>query len=111
MQVLLHTDAHEEGGLAFTNKELLDQQRGAVMELVKEVRPFSEHFATGQGSYQQRSAEDLSNSSSTAKHWQDHWQPSSLTVKHSELLLNPSIYSACLGVLGCRWGASYCLAT
>ena len=38
MQALLHEDAHEEGGLAFVNKELLDQQRGAIMELVKEVR-------------------------------------------------------------------------
>jgi len=27
-QAMLHADAHEEGGLGFTNKELLTQQRG-----------------------------------------------------------------------------------
>ena len=29
-QMLLHIDAHEEGGLGFTNKKLLDQQRGCA---------------------------------------------------------------------------------
>ena len=28
--MLLHIDAHEEGGLGFTNKALLDQQRGCA---------------------------------------------------------------------------------
>ena len=36
---MLHSEAHEEGGIAFTNKELLDQQRGAILELVKSVGP------------------------------------------------------------------------
>ena len=35
---MLHSEAHEEGGIAFTNKELLDQQRGAILELMKTVR-------------------------------------------------------------------------
>ncbi|KAK9792709.1 hypothetical protein WJX73_008944 [Symbiochloris irregularis] len=36
-EALLHPEAHEEGGIAFTNKELLDQQRGAIMEIVKDM--------------------------------------------------------------------------
>jgi hypothetical protein len=35
----MHPDTHEEGGLGFTNKKLLDQQRGAIVDIFKEVRP------------------------------------------------------------------------
>lgn len=37
-QTLMHPDTHEEGGLGFTNKQLLDQQRAAVLDIFKEVR-------------------------------------------------------------------------
>lgn len=37
MQAILHPDAHEEGGLGFTNKELLAKQRGVITEVIKEV--------------------------------------------------------------------------
>ncbi len=30
VQALLHPDAHEEGGLGFTDKELLERQRGCA---------------------------------------------------------------------------------
>jgi hypothetical protein len=30
LQAMLHEDAHEEGGLGFTNRELLASQRGCV---------------------------------------------------------------------------------
>lgn len=33
----LHSEAHEEGGFGFTNRELLASQRAAIMDLVKEV--------------------------------------------------------------------------
>lgn len=33
-QTLLHPDAHEEGGLAMNNRALLEQQRGAIFELI-----------------------------------------------------------------------------
>ncbi|GAB4822181.1 hypothetical protein N2152v2_009227 [Parachlorella kessleri] len=36
-EALLHRDAHEEGGLGFTDKELLERQRGAVVEVVKQL--------------------------------------------------------------------------
>ena len=42
---MLHSEAHEEGGLAFTNKELLEQQRGAILELMKSVRCSAEQAA------------------------------------------------------------------
>lgn len=38
LQAMLHPDAHEEGGIAFVNKELLEQQRSAIVELIKDVR-------------------------------------------------------------------------
>ena len=38
VQAQLHPDAHEEGGLAFNNKELLEKQRSSILELVKTVR-------------------------------------------------------------------------
>ena len=37
MQAVLHPEAHEEGGFAFNNKELLDSQRSAIFELVRDV--------------------------------------------------------------------------
>mmetsp|Transcript_1426 Transcript_1426/g.4252 ORF Transcript_1426/g.4252 Transcript_1426/m.4252 type:complete len:430 (+) Transcript_1426:162-1451(+) len=36
-QEVLHPNAHEEGGLAFSNKELLASQRGAIVEVGKEL--------------------------------------------------------------------------
>ena len=39
MQAVLHPDAHEEGGLAFNNRELLESQRSAIFELIRDVRP------------------------------------------------------------------------
>jgi hypothetical protein len=35
LQAMLHDDAHEEGGLGFTNRELLASQRGCVCMVVK----------------------------------------------------------------------------
>ena len=37
MQTLLHTEAHEEGGLAMNNRALLEQQRSAIYELVRDM--------------------------------------------------------------------------
>ena len=37
LQTLLHADAHEEGGLAMNNRALLEQQRGAIFELVRDM--------------------------------------------------------------------------
>ena len=34
-QAFLHPDAHQEGGLACTNKTLLEQQRLAILDLVR----------------------------------------------------------------------------
>ena len=39
LQAVLHPDAHEEGGLAFNNRELLESQRSAIYELVRDVSP------------------------------------------------------------------------
>lgn len=36
-EAMLHPDAHEEGGIAFVNKELLEQQRSAIVELIKDM--------------------------------------------------------------------------
>lgn len=33
LQALLHPDAHEEGGLGFTDRELLERQRGCELGL------------------------------------------------------------------------------
>ncbi len=38
VQTFLHPDAHVDGGLAFVDKQLLESQRAAVMQLMKEVR-------------------------------------------------------------------------
>ena len=40
MQTFLHPDAHVDGGLAFVDKQLLESQRAAVLQLMKEV-PFA----------------------------------------------------------------------
>jgi hypothetical protein len=45
LQTLLHPDAHEDGGLAMNNRALLEQQRGAIFELVSTV---SRQLLTGQ---------------------------------------------------------------
>lgn len=37
MQTFLHPDAHVDGGLAFVDKQLLESQRAAVLQLMKEV--------------------------------------------------------------------------
>jgi len=37
MQTFLHPDAHADGGLAFVDKQLLESQRAAVLQLMKEV--------------------------------------------------------------------------
>ena len=37
MQTLLHPDAHEDGGLAMNNRTLLEQQRAAIFELVRDM--------------------------------------------------------------------------
>ena len=37
LQTLLHTEAHEEGGLAMNNRALLEQQRSAIYELVRDM--------------------------------------------------------------------------
>lgn len=36
-EAVLHPDAHEEGGIGFTDRELLERQRGAVVEVVKQL--------------------------------------------------------------------------
>lgn len=36
-ETMMHVDAHEEGGLGFTNKELLASQRGAIVDVAKEL--------------------------------------------------------------------------
>lgn len=36
-QTFLHPDAHVDGGLAFVDKQLLESQRAAVLQLMKEV--------------------------------------------------------------------------
>ncbi|BDA40499.1 Oxysterol-binding protein-related protein 8 at N-terminal half [Coccomyxa sp. Obi] len=36
-ETLLHADAHEEGGLAMNNRALLEQQRGAIFELIRDM--------------------------------------------------------------------------
>jgi hypothetical protein len=36
-QTLMHPDAHEEGGLAMNNRALLEQQRGAIFELIRDM--------------------------------------------------------------------------
>eukprot|EP00884_Botryococcus_braunii_P015711 jgi/Botrbrau1/2823/Bobra.0125s0032.1 len=36
-ETLMHPDTHEEGGLGFTNKKLLEQQRAAVVDIFKEL--------------------------------------------------------------------------
>lgn len=33
----MHPDAHPEGGLGFVDKQLLESQRAAVLQLMKEV--------------------------------------------------------------------------
>lgn len=38
VQTFLHPDAHVDGGLAFVDKQLLESQRAAVLQLMKEVR-------------------------------------------------------------------------
>lgn len=38
VQTFLHPDAHVDGGLAFVDKQLLESQRSAVLQLMKEVR-------------------------------------------------------------------------
>lgn len=43
----MHPDTHEEGGLGFTNKQLLDQQRAAVLDIFKEVRVKSPSSGVG----------------------------------------------------------------
>ena len=37
VQTFLHPDAHVDGGLAFVDKQLLESQRAAVLQLMKEV--------------------------------------------------------------------------
>lgn len=37
VQTFLHPDAHADGGLAFVDKQLLESQRAAVLQLMKEV--------------------------------------------------------------------------
>lgn len=37
MQTFLHPDAHADGGLAFVDKQLLESQRAAVLQLMKEA--------------------------------------------------------------------------
>ena len=37
LQTLMHPDAHEEGGLAMNNRALLEQQRGAIFELIRDM--------------------------------------------------------------------------
>ena len=37
VQTFLHPDAHADGGLAFVDKQLLELQRAAVLQLMKEV--------------------------------------------------------------------------
>lgn len=37
VQTLLHPDTHEEGGLAMNNRALLEQQRGAIFELIRDM--------------------------------------------------------------------------
>lgn len=37
IQTFLHPDAHADGGLAFVDKQLLESQRAAVLQLMKEV--------------------------------------------------------------------------
>ena len=39
MQAFLHPDAHQEGGLACTNQKLLEQQRLAILDLVRPHGP------------------------------------------------------------------------
>ena len=39
MQAFLHPDAHQEGGLACTNQKLLEQQRLAILDLVRPPGP------------------------------------------------------------------------
>ena len=39
MQAFLHPDAHQEGGLACTNQKLLEQQRLAILDLVRPPDP------------------------------------------------------------------------
>ncbi|CAL5225287.1 g8086 [Coccomyxa viridis] len=36
-ETLLHPDAHEDGGMAMNNRALLEQQRAAIFELVREM--------------------------------------------------------------------------
>ncbi|KAK9833077.1 hypothetical protein WJX74_006386 [Apatococcus lobatus] len=36
-EAVLHPDAHEEGGLAFNNRELLESQRSAIYELIRDM--------------------------------------------------------------------------
>jgi len=37
VQTLLHPDAHEDGGLAMNNRVLLEQQRAAIFELIRDM--------------------------------------------------------------------------
>lgn len=37
VQTFLHADAHVDGGIAFVDKQLLESQRAAVLQLMKEV--------------------------------------------------------------------------
>ena len=46
-QAFLHPDAHQEGGLACTNQKLLEQQRLAILDL---VRPHPMHLQLREGS-------------------------------------------------------------
>ena len=45
-QAFLHPDAHQEGGLACTNQKLLEQQRLAILDL---VRPHPVHLQLREG--------------------------------------------------------------
>lgn len=36
-EAMLHEDAHEEGGMGFTNRELLASQRGAIIDIAKDL--------------------------------------------------------------------------
>lgn len=36
-QFLLHYDAHEDGGLGLTDRRLLENQRAAIFEMLKDV--------------------------------------------------------------------------
>lgn len=49
IQTFLHPDAHVDGGLAFVDKQLLESQRAAVLQLMKEVC-LSEERASSSGS-------------------------------------------------------------